>query len=121
MYLPTFMVCPERSKRPSHGRLLVVSNRLPVTLSEKDGHWVARPSAGGLATGISSYLKCRKSRPSPVLVDSTQVVGSLVMRQIWTDPDEEEVRSLVDEAVFLCLDLLGTEQAALLADESGES
>ncbi len=38
-------------------RLIIVSNRLPVTLDVKDGEILFRESIGGLATGISSYLK----------------------------------------------------------------
>lgn len=38
-------------------RLITVSNRLPVTLEIKDGDIHFRESIGGLATGISSYLK----------------------------------------------------------------
>jgi trehalose 6-phosphate synthase/phosphatase len=35
-------------------RLLIVSNRLPVTVTVQDGHPVVRPSAGGLATGLQA-------------------------------------------------------------------
>jgi len=37
------------------GRLLIVSNRLPVTLHRSKGHLHFEPSAGGLATGLSSF------------------------------------------------------------------
>ena len=37
-------------------RLVVVSNRLPFTLAFKEGLPEFRPSAGGLATGLWSYL-----------------------------------------------------------------
>ena len=36
------------------GRLVIVSNRLPVTISEKKGKLNVRPSTGGLATGLNS-------------------------------------------------------------------
>ena len=36
------------------GRLVIISNRLPVTY--KDGTWT--PSAGGLATGLGSLEGC---------------------------------------------------------------
>jgi len=39
------------------GRLVIVSNRLPVTISEKKGKLTVRPSAGGLATGLNSLSK----------------------------------------------------------------
>lgn len=35
------------------GRLILVSNRLPCTISQDDGgRYIAKPSAGGLATGL---------------------------------------------------------------------
>jgi trehalose 6-phosphate synthase/phosphatase len=37
-------------------RLLVISNRLPVVTDEEDGQLVFREGAGGLVSGISSYL-----------------------------------------------------------------
>ncbi|MBN1855707.1 MAG: bifunctional alpha,alpha-trehalose-phosphate synthase (UDP-forming)/trehalose-phosphatase [Dehalococcoidia bacterium] len=39
------------------GRLLIVSNRLPVTVHKRRGHLHFEPSAGGLATGLSSLYK----------------------------------------------------------------
>lgn len=45
-------------------RLLIVSNRLPVTLSANDeGTPVFSPSAGGLASGLGSYLDSNPGRP----------------------------------------------------------
>ncbi len=35
-------------------RIIIVSNRLPITLDRKDGGLIYHPSAGGLATGLSS-------------------------------------------------------------------
>jgi trehalose 6-phosphate synthase/phosphatase len=35
-------------------RILIVSNRLPITLDRKDGDLIYHPSAGGLATGLKS-------------------------------------------------------------------
>ncbi|HEY4086069.1 MAG TPA: bifunctional alpha,alpha-trehalose-phosphate synthase (UDP-forming)/trehalose-phosphatase [Bryobacteraceae bacterium] len=40
-------------------RLLVVSNRLPVTLTPADGGWQAKASSGGLATAMEPILKER--------------------------------------------------------------
>ncbi|HSP91366.1 MAG TPA: bifunctional alpha,alpha-trehalose-phosphate synthase (UDP-forming)/trehalose-phosphatase [Vicinamibacterales bacterium] len=37
---------------PRPGRLLIVSNRLPVTINDIDGAFTFEPSAGGLATGV---------------------------------------------------------------------
>ncbi|MEW5950328.1 MAG: bifunctional alpha,alpha-trehalose-phosphate synthase (UDP-forming)/trehalose-phosphatase [Elusimicrobia bacterium] len=42
-------------------RLLIVSNRLPFTLSLKDGDFTFTPSSGGLVSGISSYLDYLKN------------------------------------------------------------
>ncbi len=39
------------------GRLLIVSNRLPVTVHRKRGQLHFEPSAGGLATGLSSFYR----------------------------------------------------------------
>jgi len=38
-------------------RLLIVSNRLPLTIQERKGELYIEPSVGGLATGLSSWYK----------------------------------------------------------------
>ncbi len=38
-------------------RLLIVSNRLPITIQERKGDLHAEPSVGGLATGLRSWYK----------------------------------------------------------------
>ena len=38
-------------------RLLIVSNRLPVTISREKGDFIFQQSAGGLATGLKSFLR----------------------------------------------------------------
>ena len=43
----------------SEARLLVVSNRLPLTLSKEAEHWRCKPSSGGLATAMEPILKQR--------------------------------------------------------------
>jgi len=43
------------------GRLLIVSNRLPVKAAKKGGTWRFQPSSGGLATGLGSFYKSRPS------------------------------------------------------------
>jgi len=43
-------------------KLIVVSNRLHITVEEKEGKLNYKPSSGGLATGLSSYLDTMKSR-----------------------------------------------------------
>lgn len=44
-------------------RLLVVSNRLPVTVEEKDGEYVFQESVGGLVSGLSAYLDSMRGAP----------------------------------------------------------
>jgi len=41
------------------GRLVVVSNRLPVVLKRQAGSWEATPGAGGLVTALTPVLKQR--------------------------------------------------------------
>ena len=41
-------------------RLIVVSNRLPITVSESGGKFRIKESVGGLVTGLSSYLSTMK-------------------------------------------------------------
>ena len=42
-------------------RLLIVSNRLPVSISKRKGKITYSPSAGGLATGLGSFYKSYES------------------------------------------------------------
>lgn len=42
-------------------QVLIVSNRLPVSVKKVDGKLEFYPSLGGLATGLSSYVRDRKS------------------------------------------------------------
>ena len=42
-------------------RLLVVSNRLPMNLTKREGSLRYQPSAGGLATGLGSFYKSHRS------------------------------------------------------------
>lgn len=41
------------------GRLVVVSNRLPVVLSSVDGRWQSEPGSGGLVTALAPVLRDR--------------------------------------------------------------
>lgn len=38
-------------------RIIIVSNRLPISIDREEGEWIYHPSAGGLATGIHSLDK----------------------------------------------------------------
>ncbi len=42
-------------------RILIVSNRLPFTVVEKDGNLRFKESAGGMVSGLSTYLDSLKS------------------------------------------------------------
>jgi trehalose 6-phosphate synthase/phosphatase len=44
------------------GRLLIVSNRLPISVTKRANTLCFQPSAGGLATGLSSFCKSHKSQ-----------------------------------------------------------
>lgn len=43
------------------GRIVIVSNRLPVTIERRKGSLNYRQSAGGVATGLSSFYKAHES------------------------------------------------------------
>ena len=43
------------------GKLLIVSNRLPLSVEKKRGKLYFRPSIGGLATGLSSFYREKKA------------------------------------------------------------
>jgi trehalose 6-phosphate synthase/phosphatase len=43
-------------------QVIIVSNRLPITVKKEDGKLVFEPSIGGIATGLSSYADDRNNR-----------------------------------------------------------
>src|SRR3954466_7432994 len=43
----------------AEGKLIVVSNRLPLSIRHGPGGWAAEPSAGGLASAVNPLLKER--------------------------------------------------------------
>ena len=43
------------------GRLIIVSNRLPITIKREDDVYSYNESAGGLTTGVMTYLRKRKT------------------------------------------------------------
>jgi len=45
-------------------RLVIISNRLPVTVSEKNNRLIIKESVGGLATGLKSYIDFIKDSTS---------------------------------------------------------
>jgi trehalose 6-phosphate synthase/phosphatase len=50
--MPTPALLARRGAPRERGRLLLVSNRLPMTMSVQEGALCANPSSGGLATGL---------------------------------------------------------------------
>ncbi|MCP5495099.1 MAG: bifunctional alpha,alpha-trehalose-phosphate synthase (UDP-forming)/trehalose-phosphatase [Leptospiraceae bacterium] len=50
-------------------RLIVVSNRLPLTAVQKDGEIIFQESVGGLVTGISAYLNSTQNGPDAEKMD----------------------------------------------------
>ena len=81
------------------GRLIVVANRLPVTLGRENGRAVLVPSTGGLATGLSSTFDPRRSLwvgwpgdVSPLAADErrrvTQELESRSLRPVELTADE---------------------------------
>jgi len=49
----------ERAADQQVRRLVVVSNRLPVVLSQENGKWVTEPGSGGLVTALAPVLRDR--------------------------------------------------------------
>ncbi|HKI99219.1 MAG TPA: trehalose-6-phosphate synthase [bacterium] len=45
--------------KPSDQRLIIVSNRLPVSLKKDGGRWQVQPSSGGLVTALGPVLRNR--------------------------------------------------------------
>jgi len=50
-------------------RLLVISNRLPITIEKKEGKLYLKESSGGLVSGLSSYLDSLKGSSFPSKTD----------------------------------------------------
>src|SRR5690242_10571237 len=49
------------TKQTAISRMLIISNRLPATIIEKEEPLVFEESIGGLAKGISAYLRSLRS------------------------------------------------------------
>jgi trehalose-6-phosphate synthase len=45
--------------RQSEGKLVIVSNRLPVVMERVKNDWCVRPSSGGLVTALAPVLRDR--------------------------------------------------------------
>ena len=46
--------------REFNKRLIVVSNRLPIVISNEDGNWEIRPGSGGLITALDPIMKLNR-------------------------------------------------------------
>lgn len=68
-------------------RLVVVSNRLPFTLVRREKHWEFAKSVGGLASGLSTYLR----RASPYQADYVWV--GWPGTSVGQEDRQEEIRS----------------------------
>ncbi|MBI2336170.1 MAG: bifunctional alpha,alpha-trehalose-phosphate synthase (UDP-forming)/trehalose-phosphatase [Deltaproteobacteria bacterium] len=66
-------------------RLLVVSNRLPITAQEKDGEFRFHKSVGGLATGLSSFLKTLPAQSNEI--NDYLWIG---WPGLWVEPAQQE-------------------------------
>ena len=66
-------------------RLLVVSNRLPITAQEKDGKFRFQKSVGGLATGLSSFLKTLSAQSNKI--NEYLWIG---WPGLWVEPAQQE-------------------------------
>jgi trehalose 6-phosphate synthase/phosphatase len=70
-------------------KLVIISNRLPVTIRQEQGKLQFMPSTGGLATGLRSYLDSPRSAPRP--------------QQVWVGwPGAEVPPELKDEVTRRC-------------------
>ena len=97
---PTEIVRPRPAK--SERRLVVVSNRLPFNVSVDNGQLVFHESAGGLVTGLASYVQFRRQTPS-LSADHLWVgwPGSSVDASLKDDLKREALTSFQSYPVFL--------------------
>jgi trehalose 6-phosphate synthase/phosphatase len=51
----------DKSKIDKKGRLIIVSNRMPMTVGIEDGKMTLGPSAGGLVSALGAFLDRRKN------------------------------------------------------------
>jgi len=67
-------------------QVLIISNRLPVTVTKKNGRLKFESSMGGVATGLSSYIKSRKNKwigwPGLPADDLTEADKQRIVREL---------------------------------------
>jgi trehalose 6-phosphate synthase/phosphatase len=74
-------------------RLLIVSNRLPVTLKHKDGEFLFEKSAGGLVSGLGDYLASLKD--SSLKINEYLWLGwpGMTVKKQFREPVRENVQN----------------------------
>jgi len=97
-------------------RLLIVSNRLPVTVSIHNGQLTYHPSSGGLASGIGSYLDAVAHRGehavwigwpgADVPLDLTQEVSDVLARDHGAAPVFVDAATMASFYEGFCNDTL---------------
>src|SRR5664279_1422035 len=55
-------ICYATNDKTLMPQVIIVSNRLPISVKKEDGKLSFFPSVGGLATGLSSYVDDRRNR-----------------------------------------------------------
>jgi trehalose 6-phosphate synthase/phosphatase len=73
-------------------RLLIISNRLPITVEKKDGKLTMRESSGGLVSGLSSYLDSIKGSSFPSKTDYIWIGWPGIDVE---DKDKDELKSKI--------------------------
>ena len=96
---------PKRRRKPSAGRLIVVSNRLPVVLKRgKNRRWYAEPGSGGLVSAMLPVLRNRGGtwigwtgtttsqggRFEKVLRGASQAAGYELVPLVLTDEEQDK-------------------------------
>ena len=102
-------------------RLIVVSNRLPIVVSEDQGHWSIRPGSGGLVTALEPLMSanhgiwvgwpgCGPDAPISDLVEDFAAENGYGLQTVPLDDEEVEryYRGFSNESLWpLFHDLLG--------------
>lgn len=102
-------------------RLVIVSNRLPITINQFGNEWQVEPGAGGLVTALAPLMKakkgvwvgwpgCGQEAPIDKLIDSFAKDRGYILRPVPLTDDEVEkyYRGFSNESLWpLFHDLLG--------------